>query len=176
MSARESAMRSSIRTARQTTCPGTVQRSTPHSTVNMCFPETLLKRIKSIWRTVPLTEQQTLRCCDRFMLSVWRSVLHMGRKYFVSILWAQNSPTRKLFGLWTWSISQVLNAAYPRAYKNTGFISPLQSIYNACLCDLSIHLAPKQQTVKVNNLKQWTFKSLSHIIAAAGATSSSSLQ
>lgn len=63
----------------------------------------------SIWRTVMLTEQQTLQCCDRFLLSVWGSVLLLDQKYFVSIIWAENSPTLKFFGSQTWSISHVLN-------------------------------------------------------------------
>lgn len=58
------------------------------------------------------------------LLSAWRSVLHLDQKYFVSVLWAENPPTHKLFGSWIWSISHVLNSVYPWAYKNTGVISP----------------------------------------------------
>lgn len=71
----------------------------------------------SIWRTVLLTEQQTLQCCDRLLLSVWGSVVLLDQKYFVSIIWAENSPTLKLFGSQTWSISHVLNSVCLRAYK-----------------------------------------------------------
>lgn len=134
-----------------------VKEVSAHSSARVCFPEEEKQLLSwSIWRTVLLTEQQTLQCCDRFVLSVWKAVLHLGQKYFVSLFGAENSSAWKLFGPGTWSISHALNSVYPWVYKTAGFISPLQSMQKVFLGDLSIPLAQNQQAVKANELKQWT--------------------
>lgn len=45
-------------------------------------------------------------------------------QYLVSILSTENSPSQKLFGSWTWSISHALNSAHPEAFNNAGVIPP----------------------------------------------------
>ena len=117
----------------QTTCPVTAHppggRGQWPTSVRVCFSETLLKRKITVWKHLEVcaaewtTESKMLWQGTMF----WRPVLHLEQKYFSSILFIEDSLTEKLFGLWTWSISHMVNCVHPRAYKNSGAISLYQS-------------------------------------------------
>lgn len=122
-SAKQPAMQSCIQTARQTTCPVTVhlpgERGQRPSPVSVHFIETLKRN--NYWAGASgglcfwLRNRHYSVVTGGPVLSVWRSILHRDQTYFVSILWAENSQTEKLF----WFVDLKYFTRKLRTYKNT---------------------------------------------------------
>lgn len=131
-SAKQPAMRSSIQTARQTTCPVTVhppgERGQRPSPVSVYFTETLPKRNNNRTRASGglcfWLSKQTVQCCDRGPCCLPEDLSFTKAKNILVAFSVSQKSSDSQTGSWIWSISHVLNSVYPRAYKNTGVISP----------------------------------------------------